>query len=224
MVALLPGQIPQWEEYRRSLSVGLLLRDAVTRRDRLFGEVSVGFAGLPIEPFQKQPEAAYFFHGIAPGAYTLEVRSSADTPYYQPVDIPIVVPMPEPLWPAFPNHLLADQSLALGDPGQPAAFRAQRQAATLQPTTAYPFPAQATLARGTVRTGGNPLAGARVRLLAGSLDYTTGDDGEYVLFFTQISGVGETVILRASHPNHANVDVHVDVRRAATVARSITMV
>jgi hypothetical protein len=119
---------------------------------------------------------------------------------------------------------LADSSKPLDDPAQPAAYRAQRSAVTLQPSTAYPFPVGATLVRGTVLVDAIPLAAAMVRRVGDDMAYTTGADGEFVLFFPRINGMAETITLRASHPLHVDVDRAIQVRRGLTVATTIMMV
>lgn len=212
------------------LSLALMLFDRFTRINRLVGNGTVRFADKPLVkpfiPFQKAPEAMFlFFEPLPPGAYTLEVRSDEDnSPYYLPADIPIVLPMPNPLWPAFPDLSLADLNKPLDDPTQPAAYRAQRVAVTLQPSTAYPFPVGTTLVRGRVIADAIPLAAALVQRVGDDMAYTTGDDGEFVLFFPQINGIAETITLRASHPLHVDVDHTIQVRRGMTVATTIMMV
>lgn len=217
---------------RRELRLGfaLMLFDRFSQANRLVGNTTVRFATKPsVRPFvplQKVPEGMFlFFEPLPPGAYTIEVRSEIDnTPYYLPADIPIGLPMPNALWPVFPDLSLADLSKPLDDPAQPAAYRAQRSAVTLQPSTAYPFPAGATLVRGTVFADTVPLAAAVVRRVGDDMAYTTGADGEFVLFFPRINGMAETITLRASHPLHVDVDHAVQVRRGLTVATTIRMV
>jgi hypothetical protein len=189
----------------------------------------------PQETFRKTPEATFLFFGLSPGAYVLQVRSNGASPdqtppFYLPADIPVnvtdlpvMVTAQKPIWPAFPDINLADSTKPLPDPTQPEAYRAQRRAATLQPSTAYPFPAGSTLVRGTVLANGAPLAEARVQRVSDDLSYPTGDDGGFVLFFTQISGVGETITLQATHALHPLVQQKTDVHRGMTVATNIVM-
>lgn len=205
------------------LSLALELYDRFSGAASLRGEVEVRLAGSGEEAYRRPGQACWLFFDLDPGAYTLEVRSAEETPYYLPVDIPVVLPMPDPLWPAYPDRSLADLNLPLDDPAQPVPYRDQRALATLQPAVAYPFPS-ATLVRGTVFAAGSPLADARVRRLGDDLEYHTGDGGEFVLFFSDIQGTGETITLRTSHAAFADVDVLVDVRRGMTVASAITMV
>jgi len=212
------------------LGFALMLFDRFSRINRLVGNTTVRFANKPsvkpFLPFQKVPEAMFlFFEPLPPGAYTLEVRSEVDNiPYYLPADIPIVLPMPNSRWPAFPDLSLADASKPLDDPAQPAAYRTQRSAVTLQPSTAYPFPVGATLVRGTVLVDTVPLAAAMVRRVGDDMAYTTGADGEFVLFFPHVHGMVETITLRASHPLHVDRDRAIQVRRGLTVATTIRMV
>jgi hypothetical protein len=239
----------------RELQLGfaLCLYDRFTGRQQLAGKTAVRLANKPlVRPFvpqAKAPEATFLFFDLPGGPYTLQVRSNREgridqdqtrveeeeylnqPPYYSKVDISITLPMPNPRWPAFPDATVADQSKPLDDPNQSVLYRNQRKAATLLPTTAYPFPAGATLVRGTVLSGGAPLDRARVRQLADPQDptgaedlvYETGPDGGFVLFFSRLKGTSKTVTLRASHALHLDVDQNVLVRRGMTVAQNIVM-
>ncbi len=189
----------------------------------------------PQRTFRKTPHAIFLFFGLSPGVYSLHVRSNDasldQTPaYYLPADVsvevtdlPIAIGAQKPIWPAFPDINLADSTKPLTDPTQPEAYRAQRSAATLQPTTAYPFPAGSTLVRGTVFANGAPLAGASVQKVGDALSYPTGDDGGFVLFLTETSGIGETITLQATHALHPTVQQKTDVHRGMTVATNIVM-
>jgi hypothetical protein len=233
------------------LSFALLLFDGFTGGPELIGELSVSLSDetvtsppkSPLQflqqtfqtPFRKSPQATFLFFDVLAGEYLAHVRSNVDLPdktppYYLPADIlvnvadpPVAVPAQNPIWPAFPDINLADSSKPLDDPTQNPAYRTQRLAATLQPSTAYPFPAGSTLVRGTVFANGAPLAGATVQSAAAELQYLTGQDGEYVLFFTQISGVGETITLQATHALHPAVHQNTDVHRGMTVTMNIVV-
>jgi hypothetical protein len=184
---------------------------------------------------RKPPEAIFLFFGLLPGMYAIEVQSNdgrpdQTPPYYLPAtisvevsELPEIIALGKPLWPAFPDITLADSSKPLDDPTQTEAYRAQRQAATLRPTTAYPFPAGATLVRGTVFVNGVPLSGANVQRVGDTQVYPTAADGGFVLFLTQISGIGETITLQATHALHPTVQIKTDVHRGMTVATNIVM-
>jgi hypothetical protein len=211
------------------LGLAIQLFDRFTQVNRLFGKIRVRLAGSSLEPFPKPDQAMFLFFDLQPGAYTVEVRSNRDggngkdPPYYLAVDIPINLPLTNPLWPAFPDVYVANRNLPLDDPAQSAIFRAQRSSVMLQPTVAYPFPAGSTLVRGTVLAGGNRLANARIRRVGDTLEYTTGTDGEYVLFFNEVDGMTEAITVRASHPFHADVDQVVEIQRGRTVVRNFIM-
>jgi hypothetical protein len=233
----------------RELSVvfAIMLSDRFTENNQLAGRIAVRIANQPAtKPFvpKQQPgQATFGFFDLPPANYTIEVRSNregriddpdhpeidtppyylSEPPYYFAVDVPITFPVAHPLWPAFPDLLSADQSKPLDDPTQPLAFRQQRAVALLQPTTAYPFPIGTTLVRGTVLSGGLPLANARVRRVGGDLEYPTGPDGQYVLFFKSVVGASEVMTLRASHALHPDVDQAVEVRRGMTVTQDFVM-
>jgi hypothetical protein len=236
---------PEISELR--LSLALLLYDGFTGAQELIGDISVSLVNemLSSPPaaeqvmrqwmFQKTPEATFLFFGLLPGAYSLQVRSNEASPdqtppYYLPADLSVNVadlsavgPAQKLIWPAFPDINLADITKPLDDPTQPEAYRAQRRSATLQPATAYPFLAGSTLVRGTVFANGAPLADAKVQRIGDDLSYPTSDDGGFVLFLTQVSGIGETITLQATHALHPTVQQKTDVHRGMTVATNIVM-
>lgn len=139
----------------------LQLYDGFTGQEHLEGQVVVSIAGLK-PPFQKTDSATFVFLNIGAGTYSISVASSDQTPYYLPVTITVTLPLSDPVWQAYPDLSLADPTKPINDPGQPAAYRAQLALATLKPTPQYPFPPSATLVRGTVLSGGVPVAGATV--------------------------------------------------------------
>jgi hypothetical protein len=243
--------LPEPDVFDLQLSLALFLFDGFTGGPELVGSISVSLSGetvtsppnSPLQylqqtfpaPFRKSPQAIYLFFDLLTGEYLARVRSNADSPdqappYYLPADIsinvadlPVAVPAQNPIWPAFPDLNLADSSKPLDDPTQNPAYRTQRLAATLKPSTAYPFPGGSTLVRGTIFANGAPLAEATVQSAVAELQYLTDQDGEYVLFFTQISGVGETITLQATHALHPAVQQNTDVHRGMTVTMNIVM-
>jgi hypothetical protein len=225
----------------------LMLSDRFTETNQLAGRITVKVANQPFTkpfvPLQVQGQTTFFFIDLPLAAHTLEVRSNSagriddpnhpqvdeppyylnEPPYYFNVDIPIAFPLAHDRWPGFPDLLQAIQTLPLDDPGQPLAFRQQRAAAMLQPTTAYPFPVGATLVRGTVLAGNLPVENARVRRVGDDLEYLTGPDGEFVLFFKQVNGASESITLRATHAPQPDKDQVVEIRRGMTVTQDIVM-
>src|SRR5271156_1338953 len=141
----MPFPTVQGESIEVTLQFAMLLRDGVTNSNQLVGDVTVSSGSILGK--QKDSTGAFLFLApdLKPGPQSFVVKSKLDTPYYLAVQIPVTVPMPSPLWPAFPDVTLANRNLPLGDPGQTAAYKTQRQLATLLPTTAYPFPAGSTL-------------------------------------------------------------------------------
>ena len=217
---------------------GLFLFDGFSDGPDLLGETAVSLANKPalkpFLPFHKTPEAAFFFFDLPAGNYTVEVRNNVtrDRPYYRPVDIPLAVPRPHPVWPAFPDATLANPDLPLDHPDQFAAYRNQRSTVTLQPTTNYPFPAGATLVRGTVRAGGAPLSAATVSAAlqfetntprSEIRSYLTEADGSFVLFFKHVGGTASDITLSASHAVHPAQNVPIKLHRGMTVATDIIM-
>jgi hypothetical protein len=193
--------------------------DRTGDRSRLDEYTTVRLANQSLVPFAKAPSGPFFFFAELPaGNYSIRVRS----PYYVPKDVSITLPLAG--WPAFPNITLANEDLPLDAATQPAAYRAQRAAATLVPSAMYPFPASATLIRGTVRTGGNPLGGASVRRSGDPLPFVTAANGDYVIFLRDVPGVGAVVNVEATHPLHPGVISGVQVFRGLTVLNDIAMV
>jgi hypothetical protein len=203
--------------------LALFLSDAVTRDNTLQGTVNVAIAGQKI-PVEKPGEATFIFFALPDGAYTITVASDADTPFYQPVAIPVTLPVAHGLWPGYPDQLLADPTLMLNDPAQTPAYRAQLDLASLKPTIAYPFVPGATLVRGIVMAGGVPLAGATVLVNGGTGPaYVTAAGGEYVLFLDKPVGMSQTITLRVQHAAKPDVLAPVTVERGRTVGLDITM-
>jgi hypothetical protein len=167
--------------------------------------------------YRKDDGSTFIFYQLPAGVNTVSVSSAEDPPYYQPVDIAVVTPMPDPKWPAFPDRSIAQAN--------PAAYRQQLALTALRPTTKYPFPENATLARGRVLAAGNPVAGATVRRDGANpgLEYSTGGDGEYVLFFDKVQGAAEKLKLRASAAGHPDALVDVQVVRGETISADIAM-
>lgn len=218
----MPFPTLQGESIEVKLQFVLLLRDGFADSDQLLGNVTV--ASGTIDGEQKDSSGAFLFYDLKPGPQSLAISSGPYTPYYLPTTIAVTVPMPSALWPAFPDVTLADPTLPLGDPGQTAAYKAQRMAATLFPTNSYPFPAGMTLIRGTVLHGGQPLAGATVQQ-AGGTDpaYTTGVDGEFVLYLANPPGLPTQVTINATHAGLAAGTANVTVVRGLTVSVTINM-
>jgi hypothetical protein len=218
----MPFPVIQVESMTTTLQFALMLRDGFANSDELVGEVTVN-SGL-IDGEQKDSSGIFLFYNLKTGAQTFQISSSPDTPYYLPTQIAITLPMPAPLWPAYPDVTQANPSLLLGDPGQTAAYKAQRAAATLQPAIAYPFPAGSTLIRGTVLHGGAPLSAATVQLTGGSDPaYVTAADGQFVLYVSAPSGLPQTATITATHSGMANGSASITVIRGLTVSANITM-
>src|SRR5271165_5577456 len=155
-MSLLKTLVPDFRELK--LSLVLLFWDGYTGGNVLAGDVIVQIGGRkPL--FQKAPVATFVFADLANDSYVVNVQSAANEPYYSPVNIPITLPFPRPedtlwaqppIWPGYPDIALSDPDKMLDDPGQTAAYLGQRAFTTLWPTTNYPFPAGATLLRGTI--------------------------------------------------------------------------
>ena len=206
------------------LLFALVLRDGFADSDELLGEITV--AGGGVKGKQKDSSGAFLFYKLQPGAQDISVDSSDDTPYYLPAKVGVTIPVPQPAppvpqypWPIFPDVRLADPDLPLGDPGQPAAYRNQRTAATLWPSIAYPFPEGTTLVRGTVTHGGpgHPMSRATVQR-TGSTDpaFTTDSNGQFVLYWQQAPGIPQKITLKVAAAGLGSRNVDVVVNRGLT--------
>jgi hypothetical protein len=220
---VLPLKLQNPDVFDLAPGVVLLLSDAFTSSRTLQGELQVSLNAKDAS-FRKDPDGTFVFIDVlAPGNYTFNVRSVPATPYYLPTDIKVTLPFTKATWPAYPDLGLANPDKMLDDPTQPLAYRAQRKLAALLPSTNYPFPSGATLVRGTVRAGTTSLAGATVHVTGQTGAYTTGDDGEYVLFFNHVVGRKQTVTLVASKAGKPDVNAAVDVLRGMTVTQDFKM-
>lgn len=210
-----------------TLRFALILFDHFTRQNRLLGNTTVHIANQPAKepfmPLHKAPDAVYAFLHLEPGRYVAEIASDEDTPYYRKASIPFTLPTPNQQWPAFPDLTLADLSLPLDDPAQPQAYRDQRRLATLKPTTAYPFPEDATLLRGTVRAGAKPLSGGKVEVVDADLEYETAQNGDFVIVFPRLKGAKETLAVRVTHALHLPVEKEITINRGATEISDFVM-
>jgi hypothetical protein len=205
-----------------TLQFALLLRDGVANSGQLQGEVSVQSGTIVGQ--QKDSSGVFLFYKLKPGAQTLTVNSDKYTPYYRSTTVAVTIPMPSVTWPAFPDVTLADPTLPLSDPGQTAAYKTQRQAATLLPTVYYPFPAGATLIRGRVLHGGLPVLGATVQQAAGTDPaYQTEADGQFVLFLSNPPGLPQQVTVNATAPALPAGSANVTVIRGLTVSATINL-
>lgn len=225
----MPFPTLEGETLDTTLQFALVLRDAFADSELLLGDVWVQAGNIVGE--RKEHSGVFLFYDLNPGPQVLEVKSADDTPYYVAMNVAVTIPVTQPPppapvfpWPAFPDIRLADQTLPLRDPGQTAAYKTQRAAATLLPTVAYPFPGNATLIRGTVEHLGNKLADATVQQTGGTAPaYTTDAYGQFVLFLKDAPGIPQAVTVNAKHAGLADANVHVTVKRGLTVSVTIAM-
>ena len=218
----MPFPITQPEVIDVTLQFALQLRDGYADSDQLLGRVTAASGGVNGE--QKDSSGTFLFYDLQPGAQNISVSSDSKTPYYLPNQVAVNVPMPSPLWPVFPDITIADPTLPLGDPGQTPAYKVERLAATLFPTTAYPFPAGATLIRGTVLHNNQPLAATTVQRTGGTDPaYVTGADGQFVLYLSNPPVLPLPVTITAQHAGFANGNANITVLRGLTVSVMINM-
>jgi hypothetical protein len=214
--------VDAFETSETQLIFALLLRDRLTFADALVGDVTVSAGARP--GWRKGSSGTFLFFNLPNGAANLAVHSSADTPYYLPADLTVMIPPGSPLWPAYPDISLADKTLPLWDPRQPAAYRTQFLLACLSPSVAYPFDEAATLVRGTVLHADAPVLGVTVSDTAGNaLPYVTGSDGQFVLAFQQPPALPTAITIRAQEPGNPAVDTSVTLRRAAVATLQINL-
>jgi hypothetical protein len=195
-----------------ALSLALLLTDAFTGLPELTGNIQIDAPGGEV-PYRKDSASAFLFFHLPAGSPILKVSSTELRPYYSTVSIPVDIPPPNPKWPAFPDATLSDAK----------KYQAQLALAALKPTTGYPFPANASLVRGHILTGGKPVLGALVQAPGAGLSYTTANDGEYVLFFVQVTGASQTITVSATAPGGVPVKTAVLVQRGVAVTQDINV-
>jgi hypothetical protein len=210
------------EQNDTKLIFALRLRDRLTLLDALAGDVSVT-AGAATG-WRKGGSGTFLFFSLPNGPTTFAVRSGPDTPFYLPTDINVTLPAGTALWPAFPDITLANPTLPLSDPGQPAAYRTQFLQCALQPAIAYPFDNGATLLRGMVLQAGVAVSGASVFDVPGNaLPYTTGADGQFVLVWTNPPAAPVATTIRTQRAGHPDVDTTVTIQRGVTTAVTINV-
>lgn len=213
------------ETIQTNLQLAVMLRDGFARSGDLLGNVTV--TGNSEKGLRPDQSGTFVFFHLKPGPQALAVASAPETPYYLPLTLNLTVPdppLPASLWPAFPDVTKADPDLVLDDPAQTPAYLSEREAATLYPSTSYPFPGGATLVRGSVTHANQPLSDALVRQV-GSSDppYRTGADGAFVIFWRDAPGIPGLVTIEASHAAHATVSVDVLVTRGLITSVAIEM-
>lgn len=125
--------------------------------DTPIGKVDVRLKGRDEKPI-KNPSSYYAFLDLPDDTYTVQVRSG----YYYDVDS-------------------GDINPAELDPKSPVMD------ITLKPKPSYPFPPGATLIRGMVREEGNALSGARVKIGDKDVEGETTEEGEFVLYFGDLT-------------------------------------
>jgi hypothetical protein len=227
----MPFAIKQPLEEKQNLNVqfAVLLRDSFADAEELLGELDVKVGTLRAR--RKESSGLFWFQNVTAGNHVLSVSSTEDPPYYLAKTFNVTIPPPAPSapsprnpWPAFPDIQLADPNLLLGDSGQTAAYKQQRTAATLFPTTAYPFPDGATLIRGTVTHAGSPFPGATVKLVgSGDPAYLTGADGQFVLYWQDAPGIPKSVTLNLTALGLPEKNQNVTVMRGLTASIAIDM-
>jgi hypothetical protein len=210
------------EQNDTRLKFALLLRDRLNFSTQLLGDVTV--AAGPRAGWRKDTSGTFLFFDLPAGSVDFAVRSAADTPFYLPTDVTVMLPPASLTWPAFPDIALADPSLMLWDPAQPPAYRTQFLQACLTPAVAYPFDPTATLLRGMVLHAGAPLAGVTMSDVAGNAPSSfTGADGQFVLAFQSPPTSPVNVTVRAHRAGSPDVDTSVMIRRGTTTAVQINV-
>ncbi|HWG95768.1 MAG TPA: hypothetical protein VN647_01690 [Nitrospira sp.] len=220
------------DEHQVQLKLAVILSDQFTKHRELRGPVSMVIAGKPqigpYIPYTKQDEGTFCFYDDLPnGTYTLQIRSDDKPPIYLPADISLSVPQSDsaldPKWPAYPNLALADRALPLDDPAQPQKYKDQRKLSMLRPTVFYPFPADATLIRGRVLSGNNPVGNATVSHDGGESNYVTEKDGWYVLFVRNLAGLAHQITIRTTKSGFTDNTMTVTAKRGQTVTQDIVL-
>ena len=144
-----------------NLSLAVWLTDEYTR-EKPVDRVKVMLNEVEREAF-KNLSGYYCFLDVPHGNYTLSIESES----YFPVDIPIVIPFPDPKNPV--------------------------EEVVLKPHPGYPFSQNATLVRGVVSSNTGPVVEADVTVIGKSIETRTDENGEFVLFCKGIKQENVTI-------------------------------
>ncbi len=125
--------------------------------DAPIGRIDVRLKGRDEKPI-KNPSSYYTLLDLPDDTYTVQVRSE----YYYDVDSGDIHPAE-----LVPKSPVVD--------------------ITLKPMPSYPFPPGATLIRGMAREEGNAISGARVKIRDKDVEGVTTEEGEFVLYFGDLT-------------------------------------
>jgi hypothetical protein len=190
--------------HSRSLSLAVRLVDDFTRRPpdvRLRVSLRPALAIIPIPRSVRGASGVYCFEDAANGNYMLSIETEGSTsPIYLTAPVLVTIPLP-----------------ALPDPTIPLLE------VTLSPSSAYPFPGDATLVRGVVTSTAMPngLPDAVVSTtydqvdpadefltLPANITTRTDADGQFALFFRRLPATSQQVTVTAVQgPNEVQANI-----------------
>lgn len=177
----------------RALSLAVRLTDGFTRRPpdvKLRVSLRSVPVGIPTPRSIRGAGGAYCFENVPNGNYTMTIETEGSTsPLYLLPPMLVTIPLP-----------------ALPDPTVPLLD------ITLSPSSAYPFPPNATLARGVVQsivTGNVPDAVVSTTYdqvdpadefltMPVNIETRTDSDGQFALFFRRLPANTQNVIITAA--------------------------
>lgn len=180
------------EQRRVRVSFAVRLIDDYTKQSGLVGDTVVRIVGNGRAGFQNASKY-HVFTDVRETNVTVRVEN----PYYHSRDVAV--------------------NIVTLNPRNPVVV------VTLSPNTLYPFPAGSTIVRGSViDTGSNPIEGATVSAIGGTVTVRSGARGGFALYWGPLKeddveivggrreltiGGSTTIRLRASHPSFQTKDV-----------------
>lgn len=166
-------------------------------------EKPIGNIKVLIEEIDKKairnPSGYYFFTDLEARDYTLSIKSE----FY----------LPE-------KKLVNMSSSPFSDPKEPVVEVDGKPEIILKPNPEYPFPANATLIRGQIKSNSEePLAGIKVGVEEKNMESFTDSRGEFVLYFTDIEKTADlTLVIKEE------IEDSITVKEGKTVIKNFNIV
>ena len=178
-----------------NLSFAVWLIDDYTK-GKPIGRIQVGIKETGKKTIENL-SGYYCFTGLLGENYTVSIRSDL----------------------YFPEEIIVDMS-AFSDPNNRVVEINGEPEVALKPSPVYPFPENATLLRGVVRDAINvdePIRNAKVKVMEYGLETTTDENGNFVLYLSEIENEKEVNIEIQKYEYTKNVDVVVEESKAKSM-------